>query len=105
VTDQTPSGSRAIGQDLAVDQATLSVASAPDWRDRDSLNIAAKPNDAKLLNPGFSWMCRPLATLQIEPGNIGPGLFIQHGGRHIDLARKHWRQLLDQPRRIDRTPE
>jgi serine O-acetyltransferase len=143
---------------MAIDQATLSIASAPDWRDLDSLNIVARPNDAKLLNPAFrrarlvlnaarliphiavmltaggrwlveadltrwaeifklnkpekprdfilllltfmsflpefrnifymrvgvrakvfSWMCRPLATLRIEPGTIGPGLFIQHG--------------------------
>jgi serine O-acetyltransferase len=27
----------------------------------------------------FSWLCPPVATLRIEPGDIGPGLFIQHG--------------------------
>jgi serine O-acetyltransferase len=27
----------------------------------------------------FSWLCPPLASLQIEPTSIGPGLFIQHG--------------------------
>jgi serine O-acetyltransferase len=27
----------------------------------------------------FSWMCPPLSSLEIVPGKIGPGLFIQHG--------------------------
>ncbi len=27
----------------------------------------------------FAWLCSPLASLQIEPTSIGPGLFIQHG--------------------------
>jgi len=27
----------------------------------------------------FSWMCPPLSSLDIVPGKIGPGLFIQHG--------------------------
>lgn len=27
----------------------------------------------------FSWLCPPLESLKIEPGDIGPGLFVQHG--------------------------
>ncbi len=28
----------------------------------------------------FSWLCPPLSTLEINTADLGPGLYIQHGG-------------------------
>jgi serine O-acetyltransferase len=46
---------------------------APEFRNVFYMRGGAK---AKL----FSWLCKPLVTLEIEATNIGSGLFIQHGG-------------------------
>ena len=40
-------------------------------------NILYMPS--RLKGKLFSWMCPPRESLEITPGNIGPGLFIQHG--------------------------
>lgn len=37
---------------------------------------------------GFSWLCRPMATLYITTPDIGPGLYIQHGFATIISARR-----------------
>ena len=35
----------------------------------------------------FFWMCPPRASLEITPGDIGPGLFIQHGNGTLISAQ------------------
>ena len=40
-----------------------------------------------LIGKLFSWMCPPRESLEITPGNIGPGLFIQHGSGTLISAQ------------------
>jgi serine O-acetyltransferase len=36
----------------------------------------------------FSWLCRPVPTLQIASTDIGPGLFVQHGVSTLISAKR-----------------
>jgi serine O-acetyltransferase len=36
----------------------------------------------------FYWLCPPLSTLELHSSDIGPGLFIQHGGSTIVSAQR-----------------
>ncbi len=54
---------------------------APEFRNVFYLRSGAK---GKI----FAWLCRPRDCLEITPGDIGPGLFIQHGNSTLISAAK-----------------
>ena len=73
---RTPQGSAGFVRLLV-----LFMTFAPEFRTVFYLRSGAK---GKL----FAWLCRPRSDLEITPGDIGPGLFIQHGIATVVSAEK-----------------